>query len=74
MVDGFAPALDLIDELETGGELDNYHLLYAARADLQRRMGAASEAATSYKRALQLVTNESERRYLARRLRELNAE
>ena len=53
------------------GELDNYHLLHAARADLLRRLGSSAEAAESYKRALALVTNDSERRFLERRLREV---
>lgn len=61
--------LALIDALAT--ELDEYHLLHAARADLLRRLGSRSEAAQSYRRALVLVTNESERRFLQRRLREV---
>ena len=69
MVHGPRPALELIDALS--GELDEYHLLHAARADLLRREGAAAEAAKSYARALELVTNDSERRFLERRLREL---
>ncbi|MEW6732028.1 MAG: RNA polymerase sigma factor [Acidobacteriota bacterium] len=71
MVDGPQAALTLIDILAAGGELDSYHLLYAARADLLRRMGAFTEAAQSYERALALVTNDSERRFLERRLREV---
>ncbi|HEV7745366.1 MAG TPA: RNA polymerase sigma factor [Pyrinomonadaceae bacterium] len=59
----------LIDALVT--ELDEYHLLHAARADLLRRLGSRGEAAQSYRRALALVTNESERRFLQRRLREV---
>jgi tetratricopeptide (TPR) repeat protein len=70
MVEGPQPALALVDELAAGGELDGYHLLHAARADLLRRMGSSSEAAESYSRALALVTNDSERRFLERRLRE----
>jgi RNA polymerase sigma-70 factor (ECF subfamily) len=61
--------LALIDTLAT--ELDEYHLLHAARADLLRRLGSGREAAESYRRALALVTNESERRFLQRRLREV---
>jgi RNA polymerase sigma-70 factor (ECF subfamily) len=45
--------------------------LHAARADLWRRVGAFAEAAQSYTRALTLVTNDSERRFLERRLREV---
>jgi len=56
-----------------GSDLDNYHLLHAARADLLRRMGSAAEAVKSYRRALELATNESERRFLERRLREVQA-
>jgi len=70
MVDGITPALALIDSLAAGGELDGYHLLHAARADLLRRQGAAAEAAEAYERALTLVTNDRERRFLERRLKE----
>jgi RNA polymerase sigma-70 factor, ECF subfamily len=71
MVDGPAPALVLVDELAAGGELDRYHLLHAARAELLRRIGDRAEAAKSYTRALALVGNETERRFLERRLREV---
>ncbi len=71
MVDGPAPALELIDALATTDSLDDYHLLHAARADLLRRQGRPEAAAKSYRRALALATNESERRYLERRLREV---
>src|SRR5207245_10097102 len=71
MVDGPRPALALIDALAAGGELDRYHLLHAARADLLRRLGADAEAVKSYARALSLVTNDAERRFLERRLREV---
>jgi RNA polymerase sigma-70 factor (ECF subfamily) len=73
MVDGPGPALVLIDALAADGDLDNYHLLHAARADLLRRMGSMLEAAKSYERALALATNESERRFLERRLREVQS-
>lgn len=69
MVDGPQVALALIDAL--AGDLDGYHLLHAARADLLRRIGSSAEAAKSYGRALALVTNESERRFLERRLHEV---
>ena len=69
MAEGPEPALRLIDSLAS--ELENYHLLHAARADLLRRIGSTKEAAKSYERALALVTNESERRFLERRLREV---
>jgi len=71
MVDGPRPALALIDDLAAGGDLENYHLLHAARADLLRRLGLWKEAAKSYQRALALVSNDTERRFLGRRLREV---
>jgi RNA polymerase sigma-70 factor (ECF subfamily) len=73
MVDGPAPALALVDTLAASGELDRYHLLHSARAELLRRLGAAAEAAKSYTLALSLVTNDAERRFLQRRLREVEA-
>ena len=71
MAEGLRPGLELIDKLANTNDLENYHLLHAARADLLRRMGSSEEAAESYRRALALVTNESERRYLQRRLQEV---
>jgi RNA polymerase sigma-70 factor (ECF subfamily) len=71
MVHGPHAALALIDALAATGDLDSYHLLHAARADLLRRAGSSGEAAQSYARALALVTNDSERRFLERRLREV---
>jgi len=73
MVDGPRPALALIEALAATGDLDEYHLLHAARADLLRRIGSTKEAAKSYESALALVTNESERRFLERRLREVQS-
>jgi RNA polymerase sigma-70 factor (ECF subfamily) len=73
MADGPQPALALIDALAAGGALDGYHLLHAARADLLRRVGSPAEAAKSYARALALVTNDAERRFLERRLRDVEA-
>ena len=66
-------ALHLIDEISAESDLEKYHLLHAARADLYRRLGEVAEAAENYKRALALVTNDSERRYLERRLREVQS-
>jgi tetratricopeptide (TPR) repeat protein len=63
--------LDLINSLIGAGQLEDYHLIYAARADLLRRKGESAAAAESYEQALGLVTNESERRFLDRRLREV---
>ena len=71
MVDGPEPALAIIDAPAATSDLDSYHLLHAVRADLLRRMGSSAEAAKSYQRALALATNTSERRFLERRLREL---
>jgi RNA polymerase sigma-70 factor, ECF subfamily len=71
MVDGPGPALALVDALAATGDLDRYHLLHSARADLLRRLGRAAAAAQSYERALGLVTNDAERRFLDRRLREV---
>jgi RNA polymerase sigma-70 factor, ECF subfamily len=73
MADSPAPALALIDQLAASEDLANYHLLHAARADLLRRLGSPVEAAKSYQRALALVTNDSERRFLERRLREMQS-
>ena len=73
MVQGPRAGLALIDSLAAEGELDGYHLLDAARADLLRRSGDPAEAAKSYAQALALVTNSSERRFLERRLREVQA-
>jgi len=71
MVDGPRPALALLDALADAGDLDRYHLLHSARADLLRRLGSSGAAAKSYARALTLVTNDAERRFLERRLREV---
>jgi RNA polymerase sigma-70 factor, ECF subfamily len=73
MAEGPRPALALIDQLAATGELDGYHLLHATRADLLRRLGMSADAAASYERALALVSNKSERRFLERRLREMQA-
>jgi RNA polymerase sigma-70 factor, ECF subfamily len=73
MVDGPQRALALVDALAAAGDLDGYHLLHAARADLLRRLGRTVEAATSYTRAAALAANESERRFLERRLREVQS-
>jgi len=62
--------LELVAELERSGELADYHLLSATRADLLRRSGRTAEAAVVYERALELVENAAERRFLERRLAE----
>ena len=71
MAGGLARGLALIDALEARGDLDGYHLLPAARADLLRRLGRREEAAEAYRKALSLVGNLTERRYLERRLLEV---
>jgi len=73
MTGGPEHALELIDALAATNDLDSYHLLHAARADMLRRLGSAEKAAESYTRALALVTNDSERRFLERRLREVQS-
>lgn len=74
MRDGPAKGLELVDELIAEGSLDGYHLVHAARADLCRRLGRSAEARASYRRALDLVGQEPERRFLKRRLAELDTE
>ena len=74
MVDGPGPALSILNGLIASGELDQYHLLHATRADFLRRLGSFAEAAASYERALALATNQSERRFLQRRLREIQGD
>ena len=71
MRDGPAAGLSLIDAILARGELGKYHLAYAARADLCRRLGRTVEARASYERALSLTQQEPERRFLERRLGEL---
>jgi RNA polymerase sigma-70 factor, ECF subfamily len=72
MRDGPAAGLSLIDAILARGDLENYHLAHAARADLCRRLGRTAEARASYERALSLTQQEPERRFLERRLAELN--
>ncbi|HWM85048.1 MAG TPA: RNA polymerase sigma factor [Kofleriaceae bacterium] len=71
MAEGPERGLALLDRLAATGALRQYHLLPAARADLLRRLGRAEEAAAAYREAIALVTNEPERRFLARRLAEV---
>jgi RNA polymerase sigma-70 factor, ECF subfamily len=71
MAEGPETGLLLMARLEA--ELDSYHLFHAARADLHRRAGALAAAAASYRRALTLVRSEPERRFLERRLAEVEA-
>jgi RNA polymerase sigma-70 factor (ECF subfamily) len=71
MRDGPAVGLTLIDAILSRGDLAEYHLAHAARADLCRRLGRTSDARSSYERALALARQEPERRFLAGRLAEL---
>ena len=68
MRDGPLAGLTLIDAILARGDLENYHLVHAARADLCRRLGRTAEARASYERALGLTQQEPERRFLDRRL------
>ncbi len=70
---GFEEGLKQIDALGQAGELKNYYLFHAARADLLRRLQRPSEAAESYRSALALATNEIERSFLAGRLQEMES-
>jgi RNA polymerase sigma-70 factor (ECF subfamily) len=71
MRDGPAAGLGLIDAILEGGELGDYHLAHAARAELCRRLGRTEEARAAYQRALALARQEPERRFLTRRLERL---
>jgi RNA polymerase sigma-70 factor (ECF subfamily) len=71
MRDGPLAGLARIDAILARGDLGNYHLAHAARADLYRRLGNTAEARASYERALGLTQQEPERRFLERRLSEL---
>jgi RNA polymerase sigma-70 factor, ECF subfamily len=73
MVHGPRAGLAIVDALAAAGDLDSYHLLHAARADLLRRIGSSPEAAEAYQRVLALAGNDSERRFLERRWREVQA-
>jgi RNA polymerase sigma-70 factor (ECF subfamily) len=71
MCEGPEKGLRLIDALLSRKELADYYLAHSARADLCRRLGRISEARASYEKALALVRQEPERRFLAGRLRDL---
>jgi RNA polymerase sigma-70 factor (ECF subfamily) len=73
MRDGPATGLELIDEILASGELVDYYPAHAARGELCRRLGRASDAREAYRRTLELVTQEPERRFLERRLTELDS-
>jgi RNA polymerase sigma-70 factor (ECF subfamily) len=71
MRDGPAAGLALIDAILSRGDLADYHLAHAARADLCRRLGRTAEARAAYEQAHGLARQEPERRFLKRRLAEL---
>ena len=72
MRDGPAEGLELVDSLLKNGELAQYHLAHATRADFCRRLGKNADARASYERALTLTKQEPERRFLEKRLAELD--
>ena len=72
MRDGPAAGLDLIDAILARGDLADYHLAYAARAEMCRRLGQIEQSRAAYERALALAKQEPERRFLANRLREIS--
>lgn len=72
MRDGPAKGLELVDTLLECGALAQYHLAHATRADFCRRLGWNADAQASYQRALALVKQEPERRFLKNRLTELD--
>lgn len=72
LADGPEAGLALVSTIKSRGDLDTYYLLFAAEADLLRRLGRSAEAAQSYRRAIELVTTEPERRFLERRLQEVS--
>jgi RNA polymerase sigma-70 factor (ECF subfamily) len=74
MADGPAAGLERLDALAASGRLAGYHLLPASRADLLRRLGRHNDAAESYREALSLTRTEAERRYLSRRLTEIEGQ
>ncbi|MFL5470518.1 MAG: RNA polymerase sigma factor [Gemmatimonadaceae bacterium] len=71
MSDGPEAGLALIDAILVRGDLAEYHLAHAARGDLNRRLGRVDQAIASYETALRLATQDTERRFLLRRLDEL---
>ena len=73
MADGPLEGLTRVDALAAGGALEGYHLLYATRADLLRRLDRPAQARPDYETALRLATNPVERAFLARRLAECGA-
>ena len=70
MRDGPGAGLELVDAILHRGDLADYHLAHATRADLLRRLGRTTQARAAYERALELARLEPERRFLRRRLSE----
>ncbi len=68
MSEGLEKGLALMDQLDASGELENYHLYHAARADILRRLNRREEAVAAYRRAIELVANRVEEAYLRRRI------
>jgi RNA polymerase sigma-70 factor (ECF subfamily) len=73
MRDGPAAGLALVDALLSRGDLADYHLAHSARADLCRRLGRTDDARDAYRKALALTRLAPERRFLERRLRQLDS-
>ncbi len=73
MCDGPEAGLALLEVITAAGDLQGYHLLPAARADMLRRIGRHPEAAAAYGEAYALAGTDPERRFLERRLREVEA-
>ena len=71
MASGPAAGLALVDGLAASGELADYHLLHSTRGELLRRLGRIADSRAAYARALELATNEVDRRFLERRLQDL---
>jgi len=74
MSEGLQAGLELVEQAGESGELRDYHLFHAARADLLRRLGRKTDAASAYGQALRLATNGVEKEFLRRRLEELGRE
>lgn len=73
MSEGLEKGLEVIERAGASGDLGQYHLFHAARADILRRLGRRDEATLAYKQALTLTTNLVEQRYLSRRLEEVSS-
>jgi RNA polymerase sigma-70 factor, ECF subfamily len=72
MLEGPEAGLALVDAIIARGDLNDYHLAHSAQADLNRRLGRLDEARAAYERALGLVKQGPERRFLERRLAEMS--